>query len=93
MEQYYIHHRRKLGDLDSYLDYVGHVEADSLEHAYTLSQNLEETWNKNEPCRSTSIGDVIRFKNDLFLVHDFGFKKLNFTEILQTPPKYENRLE
>lgn len=60
--------------------YVGHVEANSLEMAYRLSQNMEWPWNINSPCRSTSIGDLIECNNKFHMVCSFGFKELFFEE-------------
>jgi hypothetical protein len=56
--------------------YVGHVEASSLEMAFNKSQNLEFSWNINDPCRSTSIGDVIESNNKFYMVCATCFKEL-----------------
>ena len=56
--------------------YVGHVMAESLEHAYTVSQNASESWNESNPCRSTSVGDAIEINNKFFMVSGIGFKEL-----------------
>lgn len=56
---------------------VGTVQASSLDEAYFLSQNFDKNWNELNPCRSTSVGDVIRGKEGFFLVAGFGFKELN----------------
>lgn len=55
---------------------VGTVEAESLNGAYYKSQNLLDNWNKEEPCRSTSVGDVIQEDSKFFLVCGLGFKEI-----------------
>jgi len=50
---------------------------DSLDMVYNYSQNIEDHWNKNKPCRSTSVGDVIETENEsLYVVASYGFDKL-----------------
>lgn len=56
---------------------VGTVQAESLEDAYRLSQNFDSNWNEQNPCRSTSVGDVIRGTEGFFVVAGIGFKELN----------------
>jgi hypothetical protein len=58
--------------------YVGSVLAESLEHAFVRSQNLERHWNQQSPCRSTSVGDVIQSEDNNidYLVAGIGFKAL-----------------
>ena len=54
------------------------LEADSLEHAYTLSQNGEQPWNSfRSSCRSTSVGDVIKDDKGYYMVCNTGFRMLN----------------
>lgn len=54
--------------------YAGHVQAETLEQAFYLSQNLDfVSWNSLNPCRSTSVGDMIETDNRWFLVSDTGF--------------------
>lgn len=56
---------------------VGVVEADSLEHAYTLSQNGEQPWNSFRSfCRSTSVGDAIEDDKGFYMVCNLGFRLL-----------------
>lgn len=56
---------------------VGFVEANSLEEAYELSQNGEDSsWNRFNPCRSTSVGDAIKDEEGYHMVTIFGFKLL-----------------
>jgi hypothetical protein len=38
---------------------VGEVDATSLDTAYIKSQNFDNNWNPENPCRSTSVGDAI----------------------------------
>jgi len=58
--------------------YVGYVEADTLNEAFALSQNFDKSWNPYNPCRSTSVGDVIHATDGFHLVCGNGFKKLNY---------------
>jgi len=46
-----------------------------LEEVFFQSQNLEEAWNEESPCRSTSVGDVVRFGNTYWIVAGQGFHK------------------
>lgn len=58
--------------------YAGFVEADDLEGAYIKSQNFDAlSWNEVNPCRSTSVGDVIQDNDDkIYMVCGIGFKEL-----------------
>jgi hypothetical protein len=56
-----------------------------LDHAYAMTQNISQSWAKNtgvrcrlEQCRSTSIGDVLVFEGQRWIVDSFGFSKLIF---------------
>lgn len=60
--------------------YVGHVEANSLNQAYALTQNLEWPWNINSPCRSTSVGDVIECDGKFYMVAGIGFIEVGTEE-------------
>jgi hypothetical protein len=60
--------------------YVGHVEANSFEMAYRKSQNTDIPWNFHNPCRSTSVGDVIECDGKFHMVSGMGFKELVFEE-------------
>jgi hypothetical protein len=65
-------------------DFVGEFETPStlmddewnLEKVYEKTQNINEAWNKKKPCRSTSVGDILKFGDDLYIVASFGFEKL-----------------
>jgi hypothetical protein len=57
-------------------EYVATVMANSIEMAYRASQNHEWAWNIDSPCRSTSVGDVIKVGLQYFMVCGFGFKEL-----------------
>jgi hypothetical protein len=57
-------------------EYTGFVYANSIEHAFTLSQNDENVWNTANPCRSTSVGDIIQDGDKFFMVCGTGFKEL-----------------
>ncbi len=80
MAQYHIHHSTANGKFQEIekqpREYAGFVEADSLEEAYMKSQNSSETWNPTNPCRSTSVGDVIQGDNGFHMVCGIGFKQL-----------------
>ena len=58
--------------------YAGFVQADSIEEAYMLSQNGDDgdEWNATNPCRSTSVGDVIQDSDTFYMVCGRGFKPL-----------------
>lgn len=61
---------------------------DILEHAYYLTNTIEEPWYNNpgslinvsedkvKGCRSTSVGDVIKYNGNKYLVDKFGFTKI-----------------
>lgn len=55
--------------------YVGFVQADSLEKAFEYAQNDHVDWAMNE-VRSTSVGDVIQDYDKFFMVLSVGFKEL-----------------
>lgn len=55
---------------------VGTIEADSVEDAFIKTQNFDTNWNTNKPCRSTSVGDIIKCNNDMYQVLGVGFEKL-----------------
>lgn len=54
-------------------EYVGFVNADSLEEAFKLSQT---DFNSDWDTRSTSVGDVIQDDDKFFMVCGIGFKEL-----------------
>jgi len=43
---------------------VATVEADDLDEAYAMTQNVEKAWNTEKPCRSTSVGDVLKVEKE-----------------------------
>ena len=58
-------------------EFVGTIEAETVGVAYHKTQNLTETWNKEKPCRSVSIGDVIVDENyNKIMVIGVGFKDI-----------------
>ena len=80
MQQYHIYHAT---GLDRFTEtenqpryYAGCVIANSLEMAFVKSQNGDWPWNIVNPCRSTSIGDVIQEGDNFHMVASFGFKLL-----------------
>jgi len=80
MAQYHIYHSTGKDRFSEVVDqpriYAGFVEASSLEDAYALSQNIDQPWNPTNPCRSTSVGDVIQSDEGFFFVKGFGFDNL-----------------
>jgi len=57
--------------------YVGFVYASSIDDAFFKSNNFDDRpWNEENPCRSTSIGDVIQDNDKFFMVCGIGFKEL-----------------
>jgi hypothetical protein len=58
---------------------VATIEASDLEDAYVKTQNLKEYWNKENPCRSTSIGDVIEIDDKYYMVKSIGFEDITNT--------------
>lgn len=54
----------------------GEVEGDTLEDAFRLAQNLDKPWNPAKPCRSLSVGDIVKDGEALFIVAPVGFDKL-----------------
>jgi hypothetical protein len=65
-------------EIDQKREYVGFVEAESLDDAFYKSQNLDEdiNWNPTNPKRSTSVGDIIQDSKGFHLVEGVGFRKL-----------------
>ena len=41
----------------------GNFETGCLESAFRLTQNIDENWNHEHPCRSTMVGDVFVLKD------------------------------
>ena len=67
-------------------EYAGFVEAVSLEEAYIKSQNHSDSrwengsnWNITNPCRNTSVGDVIESDEGFYMVCGMGFRLLDET--------------
>lgn len=56
---------------------VAEIDAENLEDAYKKSQNIDETWNPKNPCRSTSVGDVLEIPEGFYMVCNTGFKLLD----------------
>ncbi len=80
MSQFHIYHStgpNKFEEVDNQpREYAGFVEANTLDEVYTKSQNFDEPWNTSQPCRSTSVGDVIYSKKGIYMVKGMGFKTL-----------------
>ena len=83
MQQFHIFHStgsNKFQEVEKQpREYVGFVYANSIEHAFRLSQNDENVWNTANPCRSTSVGDVIQSDEGFYMVCGIGFKLLDET--------------
>jgi hypothetical protein len=81
MEQYNIYHSIGINKFEEVEDqeriHIGFVYTDSLENAFRLSQNLDNVWNTMDPCRSTSVGDVIECKEGFYMVGGSGFRLLD----------------
>ena len=80
MKQYHIFHATHPGLRFTETEiqprqYVGFVEANSLEKAFEYAQNDHVDWAMNE-VRSTSVGDIIQDDDKFFMVCGMGFKEL-----------------
>jgi hypothetical protein len=62
------------------VEYVGTVQADSLQGAFVASQNIDEAWNLDADVRSTSVGDVIQDDEYCYMVCGRGFRRLDKPE-------------
>lgn len=51
-------------------------ERDALNDTYFLTQNGSRAWRSSNPTRSTSVGDIIRAGDNLYIVAACGFDKL-----------------
>lgn len=80
MEQYHIYHatgKNKFTEVvEQPREYAGYVFANSLEEAFVNAQNIDDEWNPTNPCRSTSVGDVIQADDGFYMVCSTGFKLL-----------------
>jgi hypothetical protein len=59
------------------------VYTNDLEYAYSLTQNIADSWTNGdevftglEGCRSTMIGDLLEKNGDMFWVDRIGFKAI-----------------
>lgn len=83
MEQYNIYHSIGINKFEEVeiqpRIYAGFVNADSVEEAFMLSQNEGDgdVWNAVNPCRSTSVGDVIECGEGFYMVCGIGFRLLD----------------
>jgi hypothetical protein len=77
-----------LVDFDDF-ENVGAIEVDNesvnqaLGQAFHKSQNIEDAWRPDRPCRSTSVGDVMKFGEQWYEVMGVGFRRV---EVRGTPP-------
>lgn len=76
-KNYKIYHKTS----ETNFDMVGEVEATTLQEAFQLSNNIFDNWNKEKPCRSTSIGDVIEVEGVSYEVQPIGFTMLEAIDI------------
>lgn len=82
MQQYHIYHstgsnRFKKVEVQP-RTYAGFVQANSLEEAFSMSQNIDYDWNFAFPCRSTTVGDVIQSDDGFYMVCGIGFQLLDY---------------
>lgn len=84
---------------------ISNSDSGWLEKVYTLSQNIDDSWLKNEgvtsqksECRSTSVGDIIysHGTDSYFMVDDIGFKQVKlqnqkFVKIKKQINHYETK--
>ena len=59
---------------------VGEIPTDDLNVAWRESQNIDEVWNVENPCRSSSVGDVFVLSGVKYVVESVGFKILDDCE-------------
>jgi len=81
LKQFHIYHsigKDKFQEVEKQpREYVGFTQAISLENAFANSQNIDQAWNPSNPCRSTSVGDVIQAEDGFYMVLGMGFKLLD----------------
>jgi len=62
---------------------VAEVDTDDLEEAYKLTNHIDCNWSNNKKVktiqrsRSTSMGDVLIYNNQRYVVAMFGFEKIS----------------
>lgn len=44
-----------------------------LDDAWGMTQNINDNWNKKNPCRSTSVGDIFAIGSKIYIVGPAGF--------------------
>lgn len=64
--------RTKSVDFDT-CELVAVFQNNSLDAAYSMTQNIDEPWRRDRPYRSTSVGDVIVLNGSRYIVDTFGF--------------------
>jgi hypothetical protein len=70
---------------------VGSVEASSIDEAYFKSQNWNDPWNMDTPCRSTSVGDIITDEHGVVhMVKGMGFEEVS-TDVLKFTKGIESK--
>jgi hypothetical protein len=48
-----------------------------LEHIYRITNNVEDSWREISPCRSTSVGDVVKVDDDVYVVAARGYDHID----------------
>lgn len=54
-----------------------------LDEVYEMTQNIDAAWNKANPCRSASVGDIFQVGSYLYIVASCGFDKLGAIQNIQ----------
>lgn len=74
-------------DMKEYRE-VAIVDTNMLEEAFKLTNNIEEEWTKNQKVftkffnqRSTSVGDLMLFRDTFYAVDNIGFKMIYKDEL------------
>ena len=69
-------------DMNDY-ELVAEVNTNNKDVAFDLTQNMDESWSlnqnvttKSEDARSTSVGDVVVYNGEFFIVDTYGWKSV-----------------
>ena len=98
MKTYLIHFQTNPFDSrDSEFEMVGFMKDVSHNAIFTRTQNFEEYWNTEEPCRSSMVGDIFEEiddddKSTCYRVNDIGLSKVDhpykeIIDLLEEAPK------
>lgn len=55
---------------------IQNFDSSSLEYIYASSQNIDSDWRPDSPTRSTSVGDIVKVGEQLYIVASCGFQPL-----------------